>query len=121
MKPFAGSIAPWTNTPGIPSPPIASFTLSIQIAGFRCCCEEWESIPLKWVDKLRNESAQLLRRAETTQRLQSCRGLRRCRLVACSGRDTGFSVPGNSKLGREARPRAGCDRVSDRVGDRVGV
>src|SRR6266702_143186 len=72
MKPFAGSIAPWTNTPGIPSPPIASFTLSIQIAGFRCCCEEWESIPLKWwVDKLRNESAQLLSRAESPPRPMS--------------------------------------------------
>src|SRR6266404_7859559 len=72
MKPFAGSIAPWTNTPGIPSPRVASFALSIQIAGFRCCCEEWESIPLKWwVNKLRNESAQFLRRAEAAQRLKS--------------------------------------------------
>src|SRR6266702_4048559 len=56
----------------MPSPRIASFTLSIQIAGFRCCCEEWESIPLKWwVDKLRNESAQLLRRAESPPRPMS--------------------------------------------------
>src|SRR5438132_14018427 len=72
MKPFAGSIAPWTNTPGIPSPPIASFARFIQIAGFRCCCEEWESIPLKWwVAKLRNESAQLLRGAESPPRPMS--------------------------------------------------
>src|SRR5438270_9685598 len=73
MKPFAGSIAPWTNTPEMSSPRIASFALSIQIAGFRCCCEEWESIPLKWwVDRLRNEPAQFLRRAKAAQCLQGC-------------------------------------------------
>src|SRR5438477_9861604 len=64
------------------SPFIASFALFIQIAGFRCCCEEWESIPLKWwVAKLRNESAQLLRRTETPERYPRGRTLS-CRCVA---------------------------------------
>src|SRR6266700_1854395 len=99
MKPFAGSIAPWTNTPGIPSPPIASFTLSIQIAGFRCCCEEWESIRLKWwVDKLRNESAQFLRRAEAAQRLQGRHRLHRRRLGAFSSHRAGLSSLRHSEL-----------------------
>src|SRR5437763_2126481 len=98
------------------SPFIASFALFIQIAGFRCCCEEWESIPLKWwVAKLRNESAQLLRRAEAAQRLQSCRRLRDCRLVARSSCHAGFPIPGNSELGGALGHRAGRDRIPNRT------
>src|SRR5437762_4752650 len=82
------------------SPFIASFALSIQIAGFRCCCEEWESIPLKWwVNKLRNESAQLLRRIEAAQCLQGCGCLRDRRLAFNPNCHAGFPVPGDSKLG----------------------
>src|SRR5207244_10861078 len=113
---------PYTNIAGMSSPFIASFALFIQIAGFRCCCEEWESIPLKWwVAKLRNESAQLLRRAEAAQRLQSCRRLRDCRLVARSSCHAGFPIPGNSELGGALGHRAGRDRIPNRTHYRLGL
>src|SRR5205823_13131597 len=103
------------------SPFIASFALFIQIAGFRCCCEEWESIPLKWwVAKLRNESAQLLRRIEAAQCLQGCGRVRGCWLALGSGRNSGFSVPGDPELDRASGDCARRDRISDCRGDRLG-
>src|SRR5207249_1453045 len=84
----------------MPSPFFASFALFIQIAGFRCCCEEWESILLKWwVDKLRNESPQLLYRAKAAKRLQSRRRVRRSRLGAFSRNRSGLSSFRCSELG----------------------
>src|SRR6059058_4875537 len=122
MKPFAGSIAPWTNIPGMSSPFIASFALFIQIAGFRCCCEEWESIPLKWwVNKLRNESAQLLRRIEAAQCLQGCGCLRDRRLAFNPNCHAGFPIPGNSELGGALGHRAGRDRIPNRTHYRLGL
>src|SRR5205823_5240756 len=104
------------------SPFIASFALSIQIAGFRCCCEEWESIPLKWwVAKLRNESAQLLRRIEAAQRLQGCGRLRDRRLAFNPSCDAGLSISGNSELGCAPSDRAGCDRISNCAHYRLGL
>src|SRR5947207_8533677 len=104
------------------SPFIASFALFIQIAGFRCCCEEWESIPLKWwVNKLRNESAQLLRRIEAAQCLQGCDRLCGGWLVASPNCDAGFSVLRNSKLGGATGRARDHDRISNRTRNRVGV
>src|SRR5437660_3759578 len=103
------------------SPFIASFALFIQIAGFRCCCEEWESIPLKWwVAKLRNESAQLLRRIETPQRLQGGGRLRGRWVALGSGRNSGLSVPGDPELDRASGDCARYDRISDCLGDCLG-
>src|SRR5438552_2947000 len=104
------------------SPFIASFALSIQIAGFRCCCEEWESIPLKWwVNKLRNESAQLLRRIEAAQCLQGCGCLRDRRLDFNPNCHAGFPVSGDSKLGGALGHRAGRDRIPNRTHYRLGL
>src|SRR5947209_17924089 len=97
------------------SPFIASFALFIQIAGFRCCCEEWESIPPKWwVDKLRNESAQLLCRTKAAQRLQSCGRVHRSGVGAFSGNRAGVSSVQRSKWNRPPDCRTHNNRAADR-------
>src|SRR5437660_364374 len=63
----------------------------------------------------------VFRRAEATQRLQSCGCIRRRRLAFGSSRHSGFSVFRNPKLGRSTHRARDRNRISHRARHRVGI
>src|SRR5205809_8058841 len=74
-----------------------------------------------WCKVTHCEPEELLRRAETAERLQSCDRVR-CRGVATdAGRESDFSVLRDSELGRASCGVAAHYRISRRDDSRLGV